>query len=118
MEKMTIETFKTKIFDFENNEEWKYLGKNPCILTFSALGWCQPCKQLHPVLENLSTEYNGKVDIFEIDIDEEHELTEMFHIKSVPTLLFVPMEGQPQMLVGGIGKDKFKNIISEVFKVE
>ena len=118
MEKLTVETFKTKIFDFENNEEWKYLGENPCILTFSALGWCQPCKQLQPIVEELSQEYTGRVNFYEIDIEEEIKLTEIFNIRSVPTLLFIPMEGEPKKLIGGVGKDKLKTLIYDNLKIQ
>lgn len=117
MEKLTMETFKTKIFDFENNQEWMYLGTTPCIIDFSAQ-WCNPCKQLHPILEDLSKEYEGKINIYEIDVEEEQELSQIFNVKSVPTLLFIPLNEDPRVLVGGIGKDKFKSLISDVLKVQ
>lgn len=117
MKNLTIDTFKTEIFDFENNEEWKYLDIIPCIIDFSA-SWCNPCKQLHPILEDLSVEYEGKINIYNVDVDEQQDLSALFHIKSVPSILFIPMGGQPQMLTGGIGKDKFKTLIKDVLKVE
>jgi len=118
MENLTIETFKTKIFDFENNQEWKYNGHLPSILVFSALGWCIPCQKLHPVLEDLSKEYEGKMNIYEIDVEEQQELSTIFNVKSVPTLLFIPLNEYPKVLVGGIGKEKFKSLISDVLKVQ
>lgn len=117
MENLTMETFKTKIFDFENNKEWKFLGDKPTILKFGAV-WCGPCKQIEPILVDLSKEYENRLDIYSIDVDNEHELSGMFNIKSVPTLLFIPLDEEPKMLVGGIGKDKFKTLIKDVLKVE
>lgn len=118
MENLTIETFKFKIFDFENNQEWKYNGDLPSILVFSALGWCIPCQKLHPVLEDLSKEYEGKIHIYDVDVEEQQELSTIFNVKSVPTFLFIPINEEPKILVGGISKDKIKSLIFEVLKVQ
>jgi thiol-disulfide isomerase/thioredoxin len=115
MQNLTTEMFKTNIFDFENNEDWKYLGDIPSIVKYGTK-WCLPCQQIEPILEQLSKEYEGRVNIYTVDVEEEFNLSEVFNIKSVPSLLFIPMEGEPKMLVGGIGKEKFKNLITEIFK--
>lgn len=117
MENLTIETFKNKVFDFENNKEWKFIGDKPAIIDFYA-EWCSPCKQIHPILEKLSIEYKDKLDIYKINTEDEQELSQIFGIRSIPSLLFIPMGEQPQMLVGGIGMDKFKTLISDVLKVQ
>jgi thioredoxin 1 len=113
MEHLTKETFKQKVFDFETNKEWKFNGTIPCIIDFYA-DWCGPCKMVAPVLEELSEEYKGKVDIFKVDTEAEQELAAIFGIQSIPSILFVPVEGQPQMAMGALPKDSFKQIISEV----
>ncbi len=117
MENLTKEVFKEKVFDFENNKEWKFEGERPCIIDFYA-DWCAPCRALTPVLEELSQEYKGKVDIFKIDTEVEQELAGMFGIRSIPSILFVPKDGQPQMATGALPKDALKKAIEDVLAVE
>ncbi|MFH0893802.1 MAG: thioredoxin [Bacteroidota bacterium] len=112
MEHLTKETFKEKVFNFEANKDWKFEGKNPCIIDFYA-DWCSPCKMVAPVLEELSKEYNGKVDIYKVDTEDQQELASMFGIRSIPSILFVPMEGQPKMSMGAMPKNSFKQIIDD-----
>jgi thioredoxin 1 len=113
MEHLTKETFKQKVFDFETNKEWKFIGKNPCVIDFYA-DWCGPCKMVAPVLEELSEEYKGKVDIYKIDTEQESELAGLFGVQSIPSILFVPAEGQPQMSMGAMPKNSFVDIINDV----
>ncbi|MDY0268788.1 thioredoxin family protein [Trichloromonas sp.] len=115
MNNLTLETFKTEIFDFENNQDWKYLGNKPTILKFTA-SWCQPCKQIQPILDELDNEYDN-INFYKIDVEEEQELSAMFGIKSVPSLLFIPVDEKPQMMVGGVSKDKFKEVIKDIFNM-
>ncbi|MFO8001706.1 MAG: thioredoxin [Marinilabilia sp.] len=117
VEFLTQETFKQKVFDFENNKEWKFEGDKPCLIDFYA-DWCQPCKMVAPILEELSEEYDGKVDVYKIDTESEKELAGMFGIQSIPSLLFVPTEGQPQMAQGALPKDTFERAIKDVLNVE
>jgi thioredoxin 1 len=117
VEFLTKETFKEKVFDFENNKDWKFEGEKPCLIDFYA-DWCQPCKMVAPILEELSEEYDGKVNIYKIDTEAQQELAGMFGIQSIPSLLFVPTEGQPQMAQGALPKDTFERAIKDVLKVE
>ena len=117
MEHLTKDTFTEKVFDFENEKEWKFLGDKPAIIDFYA-DWCGPCKMVAPILEELSTEYEGKVDIYKIDTEDQHELAAAFGIRSIPSLLFIPAEGQPQMAMGALPKEAFKQAIGEVLGVE
>ena len=117
MEHLTLETFKNKVFNYEQNEQFKFIGDKPAIIDFYA-SWCGPCKQIAPILEDLSKEYDGKIDIYKIDTEDQQELSSMFGIRSIPTLLFIPMNEDPKVLVGGIGKEKFKSLISDVLKVQ
>ena len=89
MEQLTKETFKEKIFDFEKNTEWKYKGELPAIIDFYA-DWCGPCKMVAPVLSELAGEYQGKVNIYKVNTDQEPELSGAFGIQSIPSILFIP----------------------------
>ena len=113
MEHLTKETFKEKVFDFEANKEWKFIGKNPCVIDFYA-DWCGPCKMVAPIMEELSEDFKGKVDIYKVDTEDQQELSAMFGIKSIPSILFIPLEGQPQMVMGALPKDSVVEIINEV----
>ena len=113
MEHLTLETFKEKIMNFDTNKDWKFEGELPVILKFSA-SWCNPCKALIPTLEKLAIEYNDKINIYEIDVDEETELSTMFNIRSVPSMLFIPMTGEPQMSSGVLPIAKIKETIENV----
>ena len=109
---MTADDFKEKIFDYSKDEEWKYKGSLPAIVDFYA-DWCGPCKAVAPVLEELSNEYKDQVVIYKIDTDKEHELSMLFGIQSIPTLLFIPKDGQPMIQKGAIPKNAFKQVIEE-----
>lgn len=117
LEHLTSETFKEKIFNYENNKEWKFEGTTPAIIDFYA-DWCQPCKIVAPILEELKDEYGDKLDIFKVNTEEQRELSSIFGIQSIPSLLFIPKEGQPQMAMGALPKETFKQAISEVLSVE
>ena len=106
--------FLKKVYDFEANpNDWKFEGKRPAIVDFYAT-WCGPCKALHPVLEELSKEYSGKVDIYQIDVDQEKELAAAFGIRSIPTLLLIPMKEEPRITQGALPKYHLKIAIYEV----
>lgn len=94
-------------------KEWKYVCNKPAIVDFYAT-WCGPCKMIAPILDELAAEYADEIVIFKIDIDKEKELTSHFGIKSIPTLFFIPMEGEPHILQGAMSKDDFKKIIDSV----
>jgi len=116
MEHLTLDTFKEKIFDFESNKEWEYNGELPSVIDFYA-DWCGPCKMVAPVLEELSKEYEGKVNIYKINTEKEQELAAMFGIKSIPTILFIPKEGSPRMAAGALPKQSFVEAFKDVLHV-
>ena len=116
LEHLTKESFKTKVFNFELNREWKFEGKVPAIIDFYA-NWCGPCKMVAPILEELQSEYGDKLNIFKVNNEEQQELSSMFGIQSIPSILFVPIDGQPQMAMGALPKDTFKSAINDVLKV-
>ncbi|MFO8129042.1 MAG: thioredoxin [Bacteroidales bacterium] len=113
MEHLTKETFLKKVFNYEKNKDWNFEGELPCIIDFYA-DWCQPCKMVTPILEELSEEYKGKINIYKIDTEAEKELAAAFGIRSIPSLLFCPRNGQPQMAMGALPKDTFKKVIGDV----
>lgn len=112
--KLTKAEFMTKVANYEANpSEWKYLGDKPCIIDFYA-DWCGPCKTIAPILEDLAKEYDGQIYIYKVDTEKEQELAAAFGIRSIPSLLFVPMNEQPQMAMGALPKETFKKAIEEV----
>jgi thioredoxin len=117
LEFLTEQSFKEKVFNYEANKEWKYEGSVPCLIDFYA-DWCQPCKMVAPVLEELQSEYGDKIKIYKIDTEQERTLAGMFGIQSIPSLLFVPVDGQPQMAVGALPKETFKRAIKDVLNVD
>jgi len=110
---LTKKTFLDKVFDYEKNKDWKFAGDKPCLIDFYA-DWCGPCKMVAPVLEELSDEYKGKIDIYKINTEQEQELAAAFDIRSIPSLLFVPLEGKPQMAMGALPKPALKEAIDNV----
>ena len=116
LEHLTKDTFKSKVFNYETNKEWKFEGARPAIIDFYA-DWCAPCRMVAPILEELKEEYGDKLDIFKINTEQEQELAGMFGVQSIPSLLFIPSEGQPQMAMGALPKDTFKKAINDVLKV-
>ena len=109
---LTTDVFKVKVFNYEKNKEWKYEGNLPCIIDFYT-DWCGPCKRIAPVLEELAKEYDGKIIVYKINTEKEPELAQTFGIRSIPTLLFVPLKGQPQMS-SGMPKEQLIRAINDV----
>ena len=105
---LTKEGFQRRVADIETlSDKWNFLGDKPALIDFYA-SWCGPCKALSPVLEELADEYEGKVDIYKVNIDKEEALTEMFDIRSVPTLIFIPMNTDPRRALGAMPKEQLR----------
>ena len=109
---LTKENFIAEVFDFENEQEWKYRGDVPAIIDFYA-DWCAPCRMVAPLLEELSVEYEGKIRVYKVNTEKEMELSELFGIRSIPSFLFIPMEGMPMMQPGAFPKKVFKEVIED-----
>lgn len=109
---LTTQGFKEKIFDYETVKDWKYQGLLPAIIDFYA-DWCGPCKMVAPILEELSKEYEGRLHIYKVNTDVEQELSAVFGIQSIPTMLFIGADGEPMMEPGAFPKHVFKKIIEE-----
>jgi len=116
-EHLTKEDFLEKVFNFEENEEWNYKGDTPAIIDFWA-DWCAPCKAVAPVLEELSEEYGDNLKVYKVNTEQEQELAAAFGIRSIPSLLFIPKDGQPQMATGALPKETFVKAINDVLGVE
>ena len=115
---ITKEEFISKVMDYKNNpSEWKYKGDKPAIIDFYA-SWCGPCKMMAPIMDELAAEYEGKVHIYKVDTEVESELAQVFGIRSIPTILFIPVEGKPMMTQGALPKADMKKIIDENLKVD
>jgi thioredoxin len=117
MELLSKKTFTEKIYDFENKKEWGYLGDLPAIIDFYA-DWCGPCKMVAPILEKLASEYQGKISIYKVNTDQEQELAQAFGIMTIPSLMFIPKQGQPQMTRGVLSHEAFVNMINGVLGVK
>ncbi|MFI3285952.1 MAG: thioredoxin [Rikenellaceae bacterium] len=111
---LTKEEFLKRVFNYEtNSDELKYEGDKPALIDFYA-SWCGPCKAIAPILEELAEEYAGEIYIYKINTEEEQELSQAFNIRSIPTLLFVPMEGKPSMAQGAMPKAELKEAINSL----
>lgn len=117
MESLTRESFIDKVFDYENNEQWQFKGTKPAIIDFYA-DWCGPCKAVSPILEELSKEYQGLIDFYKIDTDQEQELAAMFGIRSIPTVLFIPVDDEPRIAVGAMPKEVYERAIEDLFNIK
>jgi len=112
MESINTNDFKTKIFNFTEEKEWKYLGNMPAIIDFYA-DWCGPCKIQSPILDKISKKYAGKINVFKIDTEKNEELSAAFGIRSIPSLLFIPMKGKPSMNPGLLQEAQLEQVIEE-----
>ncbi|NOY36814.1 MAG: thioredoxin [Chlorobi bacterium] len=117
LEHLTTETFKEKVFNYEENKDWKFKGDKPCLVDFYA-DWCQPCKIVAPILEELADEFKDKINIYKVDTEAHQELAAVFGIRSIPSLLFCPKDDAPQMALGALPKDTLHKAINDVLKVE
>lgn len=111
---LTKEQFLRRIADYEKNpDSFVFLGDKPALIDFYA-GWCGPCRMLAPVLEEVSDEYAGKVDIYKVDVEQEEELAALFGVRSIPTLVYIPMNGQLRITQGAVGKPQLKEAIENM----
>ena len=112
--KLNKKEFLKRVADFEKSPSvWKYLGDKPAIIDFYA-DWCGPCRRLAPVLEELATEYNNEIYIYKVNVDDNKEIAEAFGITSLPTIVFVPMSGNPSAGTGFLPKDVLKRAIKDI----
>ena len=114
---LTTQEFKDVVFDYTKHKEWVFEGDRPAIIDFYA-DWCGPCKMVAPILDELSKEYEGKLDIYKIDTEVEQELSAAFQIRSIPSMLFIPKNKQPMMQAGALPKHALKDVIEKELLIE
>jgi len=114
---LTDDSFKKLIFNYEVNKEWKFEGTRPVIIDFYA-DWCAPCRQLSPLVEEIAKEYSGKIDVFKVDTEKESTLAGKLGITGLPTLLFIPAKGNPQITVGALPKESIVKAINEILLIK
>jgi len=114
---LTSETFRTKVYDYKNSKEWKYKGDKPAIIDFYA-DWCAPCRIISPYMDEISIKYANKIYVYKVNIDQEKEVTKYLGIYSIPTVLFVPLKGQPQVLLGAHPKSEYYKLINNFLNVQ
>lgn len=112
MQKINGVQFKSMVFDYTKHQEWVFAGDKPCIVDFYA-DWCGPCKMLSPRLEKIAKAYGGKINVYKVNIDEEQEIARTFGIQSIPTILLIPMEGQPQAAQGLMQEHELRRVVEE-----
>ena len=113
---ITTQQFKELVFDYTKSQTWQYKGDKPCIIDFYA-DWCRPCRFVSPIMEELAKEYNGQIYFYKINVDNEREVAQVFGIRSIPSVLFCPVKGQPRMAVGAMPKESYIKAISDIFKI-
>lgn len=111
---LTQEDFVKKVYDFETNPNaWKFEGDKPVVIDFYAT-WCGPCKMMSPILDEISKEYEGKINVYKVNVDKEADLASVFGIRSIPSLLFVPMKKEPSMVQGAMPKNELKKLVDDI----
>lgn len=105
--------FIDRVFDYEHSKEWTYKGDRPAVIDLYA-DWCGPCRKMAPVLKELAGEYDGRVAFYKVNVDREKELAALFGATSIPLFVFIPLDGQPQLMAGATDKETFRKAIDEV----
>lgn len=84
----------------------------PVMVDFWA-SWCGPCKMLSPIIEQLSEEYQGKVSVGKVNVDDEADLAARFGIISIPTVIIFVNGKEVKRIVGVNGKDEYEEVIEQ-----
>ena len=112
-EHLTYDAFLKKVWNFEANpQEWVYEGDVPCVIDFYA-DWCRPCKRVAPIMDELAREFDGKLKVYKINVDNEKQLASVFRVRSIPSVLFIPKKGKPQMQTGAMPRDAYFKVVKE-----
>ncbi len=110
---LDYKTFVKKVWDIETfPDSFAYQSKLPCMIDFYA-DWCGPCKRVAPIMEEIAREYEGKITVYKVNVDKEQKLPLIFKVKNIPTVFFMPKEGQPLSQVGALSKEEYISIINK-----
>ncbi|MBQ6729218.1 MAG: thioredoxin [Bacteroidales bacterium] len=113
VKQLTYKEFIKKVWNFENNPNtFIYKSDLPAVIDFYA-DWCGPCRRVAPIMEKMAEEYDGRLLVFKVNVDQEKELAAAFQVKSIPMVLFIPLEGQPMMQVGAMQEAEYKKVVEE-----
>lgn len=116
VQEMTVADFKQKVMDYDKHpNEWVFAGNKPAVIDFYAT-WCGPCKATAPNVEKIANTYDGKVDVYKVDVDKEPELASLFGIRSIPTILFIPVTGNPSVQIGAMSYAQLNEVVSKMIK--
>jgi len=107
---MDKEMFIKEVFDYEKSSDWKFIGDKPVIIDLYA-DWCGPCKMIAPIMKDLAKEYENDIVIYKVNVDKEKELAALFQASSIPLLVFIPKDKQPQLFKGAADKKTYKKVI-------
>ena len=108
---LTATAFRQLVFDYKNEQNWKYLNDRPCVIDFYA-DWCRPCKAMEPVMEKMAVEFSGKVRFYKVNVDNESELANYFQINSIPFVLYCPLNDMPKSTMGGLPEEELRKYIT------
>ncbi len=115
--RINTQQFKDLVFDYTKSQTWNYKGDKPCVIDFYA-DWCRPCRYVSPIMEELAKEYNGQIYFYKINVDYEKEVASVFGIRSIPSVLFCPVKGQPRMAVGAMQKEAYMQAIKDILGID
>lgn len=114
IEFLNDQDFKAKVWDYSKNTNFTYEGDKPLIIDFYA-DWCGPCRQIAPHLEALQQQYGNKLQVYKIDVDKYGNISNLFNIRSIPTLLFVKPKGDFSKVIGYKSKEQLDELIKSTF---
>ena len=110
---LDYKTFVKKVWDIETyHDSFAYKSKLPCMIDFYA-DWCGPCKRVAPIMEEIAQQYEDKIIVYKVNVDKEQKLPLIFKVKNIPTVFFLPTEGQPLSQVGALSKEEYISIINK-----
>ena len=103
----------SKGFNIDVDGSWNYKGKT-MIIQFSAT-WCQPCVVISEILNEFENKYPN-INFYKVDCEDEYELTKLFTVKNLPTLVFMSSDGTYKQISGVIGAAKIENLLLELIE--
>ena len=110
---LTYNEFLKKVWDFEKNPTtFVYKGKLPAVIDFYA-DWCGPCRRVAPIMEKMAEDYEGRLLVYKVNVDQEKNLAAVFQARSIPMVLFIPKEGMPYKQVGAMQEQDYRNVVEE-----